>query len=425
MSSATSPIDVHGTSFASPQVAAAAALAKSLDPSLTTAQLTNLILITSSRLGDGYSTTTGSGMLNTYAMLNYINDVINVSVNPNINPSATGDNLTDLIAHNNSAGSVNVTPSTGANFGGGFKGYVRWNNDTDIQGTTWKMLTPADVNGDGKKDLIGLSLTTSEVKVVLSDGALFGKGNKNALTWNSNTGYSSLWQMQDPGDVNGDGKADLIAFKPSTREIYVTLSDGVTFGGGFSGALNWNSDSAYNTSDWQLLSPSDVTGDGRVDIIAFNPKSTRINVTPSTGTNFGGGYRGYQIWSSISGYNPNEWTVLKPADVNGDGKEDIIAFLRTNTKINVTLSTGGNFGGGFKGYQIWNTNSGYNVNEWTVLAPSDVNGDGKADIIAFLRTNTKVNVTLSTGGNFGGGFKGYQIWNTNSGYNTSDWRLLY
>ena len=58
------------------------------------------------------------------------------------------------------------------------------------------------------------------------------------------------------------------------------------------------------------------------------------------------------------------------------------------------------------------------VNRW------DVNNDGNADIIAFHRSITQVDVTTSNGSNFGGGYEGYAVWNSKTFYSVSNWTLL-
>ncbi|KKQ34183.1 MAG: Subtilisin-like protein serine protease, partial [candidate division WS6 bacterium GW2011_GWA2_37_6] len=257
-----------GTSFAAPQVTAAAALALSANPNLTVRQLHDLVVGSSTVLGGGVNPNTGYGLLNVQAILHNVN---NPPVLPDPEPfplppvssrSANGDTLKDIIAFNTTTRQIDVTLSTGQDFGGGFNGFQ---------------------------------------------------------LWNSNSGYSPKdWLLLKPADVDGDGDVDIIAFNKINGQIDVSLSDGKSFGGGWKGYQVWNTRSGYSLSSWVLLDPADVTGDGLADIIAFNPSSRQIDVTPSTGRNFGNGYKGYQVWNTNSGYSLNSWTLLSPADVNGD-----------------------------------------------------------------------------------------------------------
>jgi len=362
-------ITSRGTSFAAPQVTAAVALALSVKPTITPAQMYNLVAGTTTKIVPSFDPNYGYGLLNVEEMIKNVNSIPNLNppiVNKFIKNDVNNNTRTDIIAFNRNNTMIDVTPSTGSNFGGGYRGYQVWNSHSGF--------------------------TTDE------------------------------WTLLPPADVNGDGRADIIAFSRRSTALLVTLSNGSNFGGGYRGYQVWNSHSGYTTDEWTLLAPADVNGDSRADIIAYNRRTSALLVTLSTGSSFGGGYRGYQTWNSSSGYT-GEWDLLPPADVNGDGRADIIAYNRNNTMIDVTLSTGSNFGGGYRGYQVWNSHSGYSSNEWTLLAPSDVNGDGLADIIAYNRNNTMIDVTLSNGSNFGGGYRGYQVWNSSSGY-SSEWTLL-
>jgi hypothetical protein len=321
-----------------------------------------------------------------------------------------GDGKGDFIVFEKATNAVGVVLSTGTTFGGGIGGYQVWNSNTKY-GSDWTLLHPADVNGDKRADLIAFNPTTMAVDVTLSTGTNFGGGYAGYQVWNTNTKYGSDWVLLDPADVNGDGLADLIAFQPSTNKVNVTLSTGTNFGGGYAGSQVWNSNTKYGP-DWTLLDPADVNRDDKADLIAFQPSTNKVNVTLSTGTNFGGGVGGFQVWNTNTKYGA-DWNLLPLADANGDRRADLIAFQPSTTKINVTLSKGTNFGGGLAGFQVWNLRSKYTINQWKLLPPTDVTGDRKADIIAYNATTYQIDVTPSTGTNFGGGDGGYQVWNSN------------
>jgi len=356
-----------GTSYASPQVSGAIALMLSKDGTLNNFHLYNLLTGRTTVLDSAESNYTGYGLLNFEEAYSYL-DTVNSTSNPNFNPSANGDNNTDIIAMHRSNTKVDVTPSTGTNFGGGSSGYQVWNTNTGYDSSNWIVLEPADVDGDGTKDLIAFKKSSTRVNVTLSYSDSFGRGYKNSKIWNRNTGYDlQNWQLLNPADVNGDGKADLIAYNRYTTKIDVTLSDGLSFGGGNLGYQVWNSYTGYDTPYWQLLDPADVNGDGNADLIAYHRYTTKVNVTLSNGSNFGGGNLGYQVWNSQTGYDTPYWQLLDPADVNGDGNVDLIAYHRYTTKVNVTLSNGSNFGGGSLGYQVWNSQTGYDVANWCIL----------------------------------------------------------
>ena len=261
----------------------------------------------------------------------------------------------------------------------------------------------ADVNGDGRDDLVAFVRTDhvtddSNVYVALSEGRRFGPAQK----WHDY--FCTLQEVCAVGDVNGDGKADLVAFVrtnhgPNDSDVWVALSDGTRFG------------PAQKRHDYfctlqEVCAVGDVNGDGKADLLAFvrtnhGGNDSDVWVALSDGTGFGPGQKWQDYFCTLS----EDCAV---ADVNGDGKADVLAFVRTNhggndSNVWVALSDGARFGPGQKWQDYFCT-----LNE--DCAVGDVNGDGKADVLAFVRTNhggndSDVWVALSDGARFGPGQK--------------------
>ena len=262
----------------------------------------------------------------------------------------------------------------------------------------------ADVNGDGMADAIGFS--TEGVSVALSNGASFDK----ASLWLADFGYNQGWtndtSLRKMADVNGDGMADIVGF--GSEGIKVALSNGSDF----DNASLWLNDFGYNQGwrkDKSLRILADVNGDGMTDIVAFGNKG--ISVALSTGSDFGQA----SLWVQDFGYNQgwrNDKGLRMMADVNGDGKADIVGF--GNNGVSVALSNGNSF----VNAQRWVNDFGYKQgwrNNKGLRFMSDVNGDGKADIVGF--GNNGVSVALSNGNSF----VNAQRWVNDFGYNQG-WR---
>ena len=103
------------------------------------------------------------------------------------------------------------------------------------------------------------------------------------------------------------------------------------------------------------------------------------------------------------------------ADVNGDGKQDVVGF--DDSGVYVSLSTGSSF----RTASRWVRGYGYTSGNWRVgMHPrflADVNGDGKQDVVGF--DDSGVYVSLSTGSSF----RTASLWVRGYGYTAGNWRV--
>ena len=110
------------------------------------------------------------------------------------------------------------------------------------------------------------------------------------------------------GDLDGDGKADIVWRNTSTGENYVYFMNGLTITSqGYLPTV---------TTDWTIAGLGDLDGDGKVDIVWRNT---------SSGNNYAYLMNGLAITSQ--GYfaaQPPAWAVAAVADYDGDGKADIV-----------------------------------------------------------------------------------------------------
>jgi hypothetical protein len=155
---------------------------------------------------------------------------------------------------------------------------------------------PGDLNGDGRSDLLARD----------SGGTVWLLTGKSEDKFNARTKVGAGWgvynQIVGAGDINGDGHADIVARDGHSGHLYLYLGTGsasspfkgrIDIGGG------WN---AYT----KLAPPGDLDGDGRADIVAVTSKGLlyRYSATGNTGaTTFKGrvqiGASGWQSYSTL------------------------------------------------------------------------------------------------------------------------------
>ncbi|WP_369377512.1 FG-GAP-like repeat-containing protein [Streptomyces sp. cg36] len=211
-----------------------------------------------------------------------------------------GDGLGDLLG---------ITPTGVADLR---HGDGRGGVDTKKSATSWKSATAAVPFGDFDGDRL------NDVLVRVSSGELRayemspGVGMWSSLRY---TRIGSGWNIYDaltsPGDLTGDGRADLLAREASTGDLYLYAANGarnfkprVKIGNGWKG--------------YTLTGTGDVNGDGKADLLARDTSGV-LWLYPGTGKGtlgtrikVGGGW---QVYNALVG----------AGDLNGDGKPDLLA----------------------------------------------------------------------------------------------------
>ena len=310
-----------------------------------------------------------------------------------------GDGHLDLVVAYWNEGSVGVLLGKGD---GTFQPVVKYNSG----GTGAPSVAVADVNGDGKPDIVVLNAWNQEGTV----GVLLGNGDgtfQPPVTYD--TGQYSIPQSVAVGDLNGDGHPDIVVanfghsdcdcndgrlgvlwgngdgtFQPTVfypsggyDTVSVTIQDGLLL------VLNlcqdqycdWPNGSVcvngtcYDAGgmDTDSVAVGDLNGDGHPDIVVAN---SNPNYEPymTLGVLLNGGWGGFQ---PVVLYNPGgDYPVMGAvADLNGDGKADIVVSTSSGTSVLL-----GNGDGTVQPPVIVGPLGGK-------LIAADLNGDGKPDLI--------------------------------------------
>jgi hypothetical protein len=289
-----------------------------------------------------------------------------------------GDGYDDVIGFGQEA--VWVSLSTGSSFAAPAVWSVAF---TRARGWTSQDLYPrfvADVNGDHRADLVGFA--SDGIWVALSNGVMFG----SSRWWTDEFGRSgSNWTTQTRypralADVNGDGKADVVGF--GKRDVMVALSDGASFDDS-EAWIRWYTEGA---GQWwsQTLYPrfvADVDGDGDADIVGC--AWSGVYVSLSRGDRFGTARRWITYFAAgAGGWTSQDLWPRAVADVDGDGMADMIGF--GDRGVYLSMSEGNRFGAAWLDIEEFGRRAG----DWTRqrIYPrlmGDVNSDGLADIVGF------------------------------------------
>jgi hypothetical protein len=306
-----------------------------------------------------------------------------------------GDGKPDIVVTN--ACNINTLDcgnDTGSGTGTGTVGVLLGNGDGTFQtavtyssgGYPAGFLAIADLNGDGKPDLLVVNQCDNDESLLCFDGksssligVLLNNGDgtfQTAVTYE--TGGTDAGSLAI-ADVNGDGNPDIVAAIGCTpfgalcdgADVNVLLGNG---DGTFQFAVGYNS-GGDGSSFAESVAVADLNGDGKLDIVSAEDQ---------LGVLLGNGDGTFQTAVDYNSGGSAGWVTI--ADVNGDGKLDLIVSNGTGNISAAIL-----LGNGDGTFQAAVSAGAFSPSQTVV---EDISGDGKPDII--FAAGGSVDVVINT-----------------------------
>ena len=189
-------------------------------------------------------------------------------------------------------------------------------------------IASADLNGDGLLDLVATQFVVSPGTELLvffgqSDGGLTAP-----IPYDGSTGHAIAL-----GDLDGDGKPDLVVSNLSVPGIKVFLNDGA-------GGLHLQAPVA-TARPVEGIAIGDLNGDGVADLLL----AEFVGTVPSAELLFGKGSGSFSAPVALPNLGGTLWGGVLIADLNQDGLPDIVANAGDGGTLAVLLNQGD---GGFE-----------------------------------------------------------------------------
>jgi len=217
----------------------------------------------------------------------------------------------------------------------------------------------ADFNGDGKLDIVTANDRGGDTSVLLGDG-------KGAFLPAPGSPFPAGNAPNDVavGDFNQDGRLDLAFANHETQHLTVLLGDGR---GRFVAAPQSPVTVAVKPHPHGIAT-GDFNGDGRLDLVTDSWAEDRLELL------FGNVKGGFTTPGTYVAVGKHPYQRIRVADLNGDGKQDIVSTNLEGNNVSILLGDGK---GEFRqpsGSPFPCGDSPFNI------AIGDVNGDGSLDL---------------------------------------------
>jgi hypothetical protein len=179
---------------------------------------------------------------------------------------------------------------------------------------SWRLVASADLNGDGHPDLIWQNVSDGSVVYWLMNGMNYVSGG--SLPGAGPTAGLANWRLVTAADLNGDGHPDLIWQSDVDGSVVYWLMNGLSYVSG--GTLPG---SATGLESWRLVTTADLNGDGHPDLIWQSNVDGSVVYWLMNGLNYVSGASLPNAGPS-AGLMP--WRLVTAADLNGDGHPDFL-----------------------------------------------------------------------------------------------------
>jgi hypothetical protein len=229
----------------------------------------------------------------------------------------------------------------------------------------------ADLNGDGRSDVVTIESTNSQQRVLIYYQNASGTLDPPTVI----TPPNLLVRSVAVGDLNHDGKADLAVSGNAISALSGWLGRVLVYYQGASGTLSLGAVDTVSSNNVGDLAIGDLNADGRNDLVVaaewtVQPGQGRLSIRYQRQD---GTLGAESVYDNV-GVIPWE---IRVADVTGDGRNDIIVQNGLLTFAVIKQNTDGTMNASPETYTV-------KTSYWPTFysfAVGDVNADGRNDVV--------------------------------------------
>jgi hypothetical protein len=190
----------------------------------------------------------------------------------------------------------------------------------------WRIVGSGDLNGDGPSDLVWRHEGSGNLAVWYLSGTQVIETQPLSIGQVPDTN----WEVRAVGDTNGDGFADLVWQHRTEGWLAVWLMAGNQVIETRHLSINRVTD-----TNWHVAAAGDLDGDGRADILWQHQSSGALGVWFMNGAEVG-----WTTPISSPPLTDLGWKIRGAGDTNGDGRADLIWQHETTGAVGVWFMAG-------------------------------------------------------------------------------------
>ncbi|MFI7104065.1 FG-GAP-like repeat-containing protein [Streptomyces sp. NPDC050161] len=258
----------------------------------------------------------------------------------------------------------------------------------------------ADFDGDGRDDYVRIDEKNRTLRIALNRKGKPGKPRWKEVRTDSvdqqlDLTWAKDWELRF-ADLDGDGLDDIAVIPPSHADDAVRFipNGGLTDSGR---EINWGGPGPvglnFDNVPQEAVRFADVNGDGRDDYLRVG-KDGSVHAYYNLPEYGSSGWRWEEHRNWAPGVFYGSRSMLRLADVNGDGKADYLMVGKRGA-VHAYLNNGDKARRRFTEHRYFVKETGYPGNK---VAFRDISGDGKADYVVVYGGGS-VRAWLNRGGN--------------------------
>jgi gliding motility-associated-like protein len=248
-----------------------------------------------------------------------------------------------------------------------------------------KEVAIGDLDGDGKPDLVGIQIGVTTISIYRNTSEI-GAIKATSFAEPLNLTLNGIPEQVVISDLDGDGKPDIIVACSSTNKTFIlrnTSVSGLLTASSFASPVELSRGANYIAVD-------DLDGDGKPDLV-FAGRNSGNGIFRNTSVK--GSITSTSFTLQVSLYVQDDPSAVAIADLDSDGKPDIVICSLGNGPLAVFKNT--------SEIGILNSNSfaprmEYGMALASNLAIADIDGDGKLDIVTAASSSNSLSVYRNT-----------------------------